>query len=394
MAPAPPRSQVTPRTVWTVGLNLLALAALVLTLHAARTVLGWALVALFLALAAHPAVAWLERHRVPRGLAVALVLLAALGLVAATLFTLVPMLVDQGQQLVAAGPELLERLRHTRAVQWGEEHFHLLERAQAELRSRAPRAAGRAVGLATGALEGLAALVSVVVLTLFMLLFGPALYGRALAWVPPQRRAHTRALLGRMRHAVGGYVAGTCVVAMVAGAVTTVALLLLGVPYYLPLGLSMVLLSIVPFVGSLLGGILVVGTTFATAGTHAGLISAGVFLGYQQVENHLLQPLVQRHTLHMNPLVTALVMLVGTALAGVLGTLLALPVAGAVQVLLQDALARREARWRQAGVQGRLEAAAREREATGPPEVAGVRDAGARPPGAALPAAGAEHGPH
>ncbi len=126
---------------------------------------------------------------------------------------------------------------------------------------------------------------------------------------------------------------------------TAVSTLLLGVPYFLPLGLAMAVLGLIPFVGSFLGALLVAGTTFATVGTTEGLIALGVFLVYQQVEGHLLQPLIQRRTLNMNPLLIALVMLVGTSLMGLLGAVLALPIAGAVQVLLQDRLTRLHARW-------------------------------------------------
>ena len=94
------------------------------------------------------------------------------------------------------------------------------------------------------------------------------------------------------------------------------------------------------------GALLVAGTTFASVGTKEGFIALGVFLVYQQVEGNLLQPLIQRRTLKMNPLLIALVMLVGTSLAGLIGALLALPIAGAVQVLLEDRLAQMNERWR------------------------------------------------
>jgi predicted PurR-regulated permease PerM len=130
-----------------------------------------------------------------------------------------------------------------------------------------------------------------------------------------------------------------------------VTLFALGVPYFLPLGLAMAVLGLIPFIGAALGGLLVVGTTFASAGTRAGFITLAVFLVYQQVENHLLQPFIQRKTLRMNPLLIAMAMLVGTAFAGILGALLALPVAGAVQVIAQDRLTRRQEQWRISGQQ-------------------------------------------
>jgi predicted PurR-regulated permease PerM len=205
------------------------------------------------------------------------------------------------------------------------------------------------LGMVTGLLHRLAAFITIMVLAAFFLAFGRDLFDKALLWVPPVERAHTRQLAVRMNRTVGRYVAGSFLISLIGGAVTTVTLFLLDVPYFLPLGLAMAVLGLIPFIGAALGGALVVGTTFASAGTHAGLIALAVFLVYQQVENHLLQPFIQRKTLRMNPLIIALAMLVGTAFAGILGALLALPVAGAVQVVAQDRLARRQEKWRISG---------------------------------------------
>ena len=349
MPPAhPPHSQVCPRTVWTVGLNLLALWAFVGVLRASGTAISWILISLFLALSAWPAVEALRKRGVKKGLAVALVSVGALALLAGALLTLVPMLVEQGTALVRSAPDLLERVQAHPWVQWADARFGLLERLQAELREKAPGAAGQAFTLATGLVGGVVALVTIGILTLFMLLFGGDVVAKALTWLPPPRRAHVAELARRMRRVVGSYTLGTFIIAGMAGVMTAVALALLGVPYFLALGVAMVLTSLLPYVGSIIGGVMVVGTTFASAGTKAGIICAVIFLVYQQVEGNILQPLVQRRTMSMNPLLTALAMLVGTSLAGFLGTLLAVPVAGAIQVLLQDALTRRQARWQAA----------------------------------------------
>ncbi|HET9452198.1 MAG TPA: AI-2E family transporter, partial [Aggregicoccus sp.] len=336
---------MSPRTVWVVGLNVLGLVVLVGVLRASRTVISWILISLFLALSAWPAVEALRKRGMKKGLAVALVSVGALGLLAGALLTLVPMLVEQGTALVRAAPELLERSSRHPWVQWANARFGLLERAQAELREAAPGAAGRAFTLATSLVGGVVALITIGILTLFMLLFGEDVVQKGLTWLPPERRTHVAELARRMRRVVGSYTLGTFIIAAAAGVMTSVSLALLGVPYFLALGVAMVLTSLLPYVGSVIGGVLVVGTTFASAGTKAGIICAVIFLVYQQVEGNILQPLVQRRTLSMNPLLTALAMLVGTSLAGFLGTLLAVPVAGALQVLLQDALTRRQLRW-------------------------------------------------
>ena len=190
--------------------------------------------------------------------------------------------------------------------------------------------------------------ITVVALTVFMLLFGSRLFDGALQWVAPPERPRYVELGEKIRRSVGGYVAGATVIALAGGVVTALATALLGVPYFLPLGMTMVVLGMLPFVGSVLGGVLVVSATFLTAGLKSGLVALVVFVVYQQLENHVLQPMVQRKTIKMSPLVIAVVMLIGTALWGLVGALLSLPIAGAIQVLLEDRLTRRQAVWQAA----------------------------------------------
>jgi predicted PurR-regulated permease PerM len=332
-----------------VALNVLALVAVLWLLARTWTVLSWVLVALFLALAAWPPVRWLEKHGTRRGVAVLAVFLLGLGLLTALVMTLVPMLIEQGRALVRAAPDYIDQLQNRPWVQRLDERYDLIDRVEAELRRRVSMAPGPVLGVVTDILKNLAAAMTVTVLTIFFLLFGGDLFDKALLWVEPSRREHWRTLAHEMHRTVGGYVAGAFLISFIGGAVTAVATLLLGVPYFLALGLAMAVLGLIPFVGSFLGALLVAGTTSATVGTKQGLIALGIFLVYQQIEGHLLQPLIQRRTLKMNPLLIALVMLVGTSLTGLLGALLALPLAGAVQVLLQDRMARLHEQWHREG---------------------------------------------
>jgi len=349
MSPSRKTSQVSTRTIWTIALNLLLIAAVIAVLRETYLIVSWILTALFVALALDPVVGFLERKvfKGRRGWAVLAVFLTLAGLAAVMALTFIPLLVQQGQHLVQAAPDLLEQLRANRTVQWADQRFDVLERAQRELRQNAPMVAMPLLGVVGGIFKALAAVATVVALTIFMLLFGGRFLMGALEWVEPAQRERYLVLARRMHSKVGGYVAGTLLVGVIAGVLTTVGTLILGVPYFLPLGLIMVVLSVIPFVGSALGALLVSGTTAATVGVKQGLIVLGAYLVYQQVENHVLQPVVQRRTIRMNPLLITIVMLFGTALAGVLGTLLALPVAGALQVVLLDVLERRKARYAQ-----------------------------------------------
>jgi uncharacterized membrane protein HdeD (DUF308 family) len=172
-----------------------------------------------------------------------------------------------------------------------------------------------------------------------------------LSWFEPDQRERLLGLAQRMSRRVGGYVGGVLRLASVEGVVVGLVLLSVGVPYFLPLALLVALLAIVPLLGSVLSAILLGVTTLASAGVHAALVVLGVYLLYAQLDAHVLRPLVQQHTIQMNPLLITLVVLLGAGVAGLLGTLLALPAAAAVQVVLQDVRARREA-WGRARLAG------------------------------------------
>lgn len=329
---------VSPKTVWVVGLNVLVLAVVVLALYQARQVLVLILVAGFLALAMNPAVLLLQRLRLGRGVAVSLVCAFGLVLVLLLVVSFVPLLLEQGRNLVRAAPDLVEGLRNNSLALWADREFGLIERARGAVRDHLTAVAGSVFGLVTSFFRGLFGFGTVGVLTVFMLLFGGEVFDGAIELAEPSRRHRLRAVAGRIRKKVGGYVAGSLLVALIGGVATGVALVILDVPYFLPLSLAMTLLGIVPYAGPAIGAVLIVTTTYAAAGTTAGLVMLMFFLGYQAAENNLLQPLVQRRTIRMNPLVILSVMLIGTSLAGILGALLALPLAGAAQVVLQEFL--------------------------------------------------------
>jgi len=342
---SPPRSQVQPITIWTVAIHVGAIVTVLTIARLAAGVISWIVVALFLALALEPIVRFLEGRHFRRGLAVLATLLATAGVLAVMLGTLVPMFVEQGTALVASAPELLDRLRSSEAVRWADSRYGIVRRVQEELTARAGAAAGPLFKVVGSIVHAMAATITILVLAAFMLMFGGGVFRSLLSWLPPVRRERVRQTAERIRNKVGAYVSGTVLIASIGGAVTSILLVSLGVSYFLPLGLTMALLGVIPFIGALLGGALVVGSTFLLEGTTRGLVALAVMILYQQVENHLLQPLIQRKTIHMNPLVIAVVMLIGTAAGGIFGALVALPLAAALEIVLQDLGAQRRARW-------------------------------------------------
>jgi predicted PurR-regulated permease PerM len=199
---------------------------------------------------------------------------------------------------------------------------------------------------AVGILSFLADAVTVAALTVFLLASGPTAWAWLVSWVHPARRRRVRRVGAEARRAVAGYVAGALVMGTIAGVVTGVTTALLGVPYFLALAVLAAALGIVPFIGALVSGVLVVLATLASAGTTPAWIALAVFVAYQQLEGAVLAPLVQRHTTSMNPLVVLAAVLLGASAGGVFGGVIALPAAAAATVIAKDALARRRRSWR------------------------------------------------
>ena len=134
--------------------------------------------------------------------------------------------------------------------------------------------------------------------------------------------------------------------------VTSLTLAIAGVPFFLPLGILTGLLSVIPFVGYLAGAVVDVAVVLGSRGSQPALLVSIALLVFAVIKDHLANPLVQRRTINMNPLLIAVVILVGTALGGILGAILALPVAGAVQVLLREEHASRQRAWAPTGPDG------------------------------------------
>lgn len=333
-------------SVWRIGLQALALVAIVYLLWRGRLVLQIASVAAVFAAAAATPVLALERRGWRRGLAVAVVLVGSALLVGAGIASIVPMVAEQVGSFAQALPSLVDRAQDSRALAWLDQHFQVVSRGATLVREHVSSVVGAAFSAASVLASFLANLVAVVAFTAFLLTSGRSLWHGALQWVHPARRPRAERVGVAVREAVAGYVVGALTMAAIGALVTAVTTVLLGVPYWLPLAVLTGILAVVPYIGAFISGALVTVTTFLAVGQTAGLIALGVFVLYQQLEGAVLQPLVQRRTIQLNPLVVAFAALVGTAAAGVYGGAMALPIAAAAKVVAQDVLRQRQARWR------------------------------------------------
>lgn len=339
------RSQVSARTVWTVGLNALALLLLAWVLIRLRAVFVLLAVVVLVALALDPLVRWFERRGLPRGWSVLVTFLGPFGLVALMGATLVPLVVQQARSLVMAAPHLVAQVRAWQWTRWLEQRFDLEQKVQETLGHVPDLVAASLPSVVSTTVNGVFALITVLTLSLFALLFGKALYAQALSWVRPSRRPDIRRLVANMHKAVSGYLAGTFLTVTMGGMVTAIGTFLLGVPYFLALGSLYLVLGLIPYIGSFVMALLVSFTTLATVGLKRAVIALVLFLIYQQVEGNLIQPLVQRHSIRMNPLLISVVIIMGATLMGLVGAVIALPVAAAIQEYLRELQEEQRLRW-------------------------------------------------
>jgi predicted PurR-regulated permease PerM len=179
--------------------------------------------------------------------------------------------------------------------------------------------------------------VTIAFMTFFMLLEGPAWMERIYGLIPPKSQPRWRSIGRDVYRTVGGYVTGNLVISLIAGTLTAIVLRIMGVPYAIALGLIVAILDLIPLAGATIAAI-IVGIVAFLHTILAGIVVVAFFLVYQHVENHVLQPVVYGRTVQLSPLAVLISVLIGAELAGVLGALAAIPVAGSLQVVLREFL--------------------------------------------------------
>ena len=329
---------VSPRAVLTVIGIIVAVAAALWLLWLSKRIITWVLIAMFLAIALNPLVDLIQRRlRFRRVPAISLTFLFGLGAAAGVSTLLVPPLVDAGGELADDAPGYIDRLARTRIFQDLDQRYDLSNRLKDFVDSIPDRlgGAGAAVDVAQTLLSGFVGALTVLVLTFMFLIYGRELRSRGVALLPEDRRERARNLLDQMYRSVGGYVMGNLLVSLVAGVCAYIMLKIFGLPAAAALAFWVALADLVPLVGATIGAIPAVTVAFFS-GWAVGLGVAIYFLLYQQLENHFVQPLVMRRTTSLNPLMTLVAVLLGAELLGILGALIAIPVAAMIKILVTD----------------------------------------------------------
>jgi predicted PurR-regulated permease PerM len=334
-----------PRTVFVVIGILVASFVVLKILWISRHVLSWIFIALFLTLALNPAVDRLERRVKRRGLATGIVYILALVGVALIGWLFIPTLVDQVNSFAHKVPDYLDDITKGRGrLGFLQEKYHLVDKARKALReggaSKLFGISGTAVAIAKGVVTAVVATLTIAFMTFFMLLEGPNWMNRFYSLLRPGSRRRWQAVGHDIYRTVGGYVTGNLLISLIAGTLTAIVLAIMGVPYAIALGLIVGILDLIPLAGATIAAIIVGAVAFLHS-IPAGIVVVAFFLVYQQVENHVLQPVVYGRTVQLSPLAVLISVLIGAELAGVLGALAAIPVAGAIQVIILDWLRHR-----------------------------------------------------
>ncbi|WP_157641072.1 AI-2E family transporter [Longispora albida] len=329
----------------------LAVLLVLWAVYVVRGLIVQVFIAMFIAVSLDPAVRWLVRHKVRRPWAVLIVILCAVAFIAAFLLAIVPPLVQQARSLIADLPGYLEQARRqSERLQSLEDQFHFRERLEAWARTLPEYLGGQALDYGRRFLGVLASWLLTSVLAIYFMLDLPKIIRRVVGLFPETRKARAAEAVGVVVDKIGSYMIGNIVISLIAGAASYVALELLGVPFALPLAFLVAVTDLIPMIGATLGAVICILVALAAVPIwpQAALVAA-FFVLYQQIENYLIQPRVMRNAVDMPAIAVLLAALAGGQILGLLGALMAIPIAAAAKIILT--------RWRQVRKQAQPEGA-------------------------------------
>jgi len=334
-------SQVTLKTVFTVAFGVLIVVAIVEAFLNAMLAVALSGTALLLAVALDHPVRLLEQRGIKRGLAIAIVTFAGLGLVVAFGFTLIPPAIDQGKALAHDAPQFVRSARGSALFRTLDARFHIatyLMEAERRLPEMLEGAATPILNALSDLLSAVAAAVTIAFLVIFMLIFGGRLIKAAVAEARPEHRGTYQDVLGKIYHSIGGYLGGLALICTINATLTTSFLAIDRVPFFLPLGIVAGLSSMIPYAGPIVAGTGISLIALFTEGIWHGVASGIYFIVYGLLEGNVLAPLIFRRTVNVNPLVVTMSILFLGEIAGIMGAIIAVPVVATLQIVLREVL--------------------------------------------------------
>ncbi|HET7310356.1 MAG TPA: AI-2E family transporter, partial [Mycobacteriales bacterium] len=273
-----------------------------------------------------------------RSVAVLVITIAALGFFGGFVAAVVPPIASQSTELVKKAPDYVKKLDHNSTFQRIDRRYHIVT----NLEKRAKKgfsvdSLGGVFGVGKKILGIVASTLTIVILTIYFLANMPGIKRVLYRAVPRTRRARVGLLTDEILNRVGGYVLGNLATSLVAGTATFVWLMAFGVPYPVALAMFIAITDLIPLVGATIGAI---GVTLV-ASFHSlpiGIATFAFYMAYQQFENYVLQPRIMKKAVDVAPVVTIVAALLGAAMLGIIGALIAVPIAAGIQLIMTEVL--------------------------------------------------------
>ena len=321
---------------------LLALTMLQ-ALASASAVFILIIISIFLAAGLNPAVMFFQNRGLNRGASVGMVMASVLLFVAAFIAIAVPPLIDQGNQLLDNAPALIKDLNNNAFINDLNNKYGVIDSLQTKIDSLikdgqfAITAFGGVIGVGKAVVSGLVSTITILVLTLYFLASLPQVINIGLRFVPATRRDRVSKLTNAIVGRIGSFVGGQAIIAALAAVFILIMGLIIGMPYPGPLAMVVLICGFIPLVGHFIGMTIVTVVSLTDSLTTAA-IALGAYIVYVQIENYVITPRIMRKSLAIPGLVTIIAALLGASLLGLVGGLLAVPIAAAVLLILDEVI--------------------------------------------------------
>jgi predicted PurR-regulated permease PerM len=311
------------------------------SLAAASQIFVLLIIALFFAAGLNPAVEAIRRRGLSRARSVAIIFAAVMLFVGLFVWLVIPPVISQGSQLIRHAPTLLSDLKHNSTIATLNDHYGIIDSIQKKLAANTSNgtllvsAFGGVVGVGKTVLSGTFSALTVLILTLYFLTSLPQIISMGLRLAPASRRDRLSRLTHGILNRIGTYIGSQITVALISGFFILILSASLGLPSPFALGMVVFVLDLLPLVGHSIGIVLI--TIIAL--TQSPLTALIAFLGYLlyiQIENYLITPKIMHHSLSVPGLVTIVAALIGATLLGLVGALLAVPMAASALLILDE----------------------------------------------------------
>lgn len=326
------------------ALGVLLAVFLMEQLFSISSILVLLVLAMFLAIGLNPVVEWFMRRGVRRGLSVLMVLVVVIGVLVLFVGAVAPVISEQIALITRNAPGWFSDLQRNTYVEQLDERFDLIDKAQDYVTDGAftQRVFGGALGVGLAVLSALTNTFIVLVLMIYFLSSLPSIKHAGYSLAPASRRARVSELGDRIIRSTGAYVSGAFLVALCAGISTLVFTWVVGLgDYSFALAFIVGLLSLIPVLGAVVSGVIMTLLGLTVSPTVA-LVAAIYYIAYQQLESYLISPRIMKRAVDIPGAITVIAALVGGSLMGIVGALLAVPVAAALLLLHREVFLKRQ----------------------------------------------------